>query len=76
MSVGAGVSVGVAVNVNTSRSTNEFTDRDLDMQIALDVAEATNNFDPRQIERLKRLAKNRLPGPTNPSPQLTEAIDV
>ncbi len=52
---GHGVTVGVAVNINQGHSASGLNDRDLDLQIAMDVAEATRGFDPREIDRLKRL---------------------
>jgi hypothetical protein len=61
---GAGVSVGVAVNVTTGRSASDLSNRDLDTQIAVDVAEATDNFDPQAIERLRRLAQRNRPALT------------
>ena len=54
---GHGVHVNVGVAVTTGGPSHELSDRDLDTRIALDVAAATNNFDPVEIERLKRLAQ-------------------
>jgi hypothetical protein len=75
---GSGVTVGVAVNVNTGHSAADLSDRDLDTHIALEVAAATNGFDPRVIERMKRLAHGRgeLGALPDGRPQLVESIDI
>ncbi len=58
---GQGVHVNVGVAVTTSRPTNDLSDYDLDIQIAAEVSAATNGFDPKVIEKLKRLvARNRI----------------
>ncbi len=58
---GQGVTVGVAVNVSTGHSVSDLDDGDLELQIARDVAAATDNFNEETIARLKRLvARNRI----------------
>jgi hypothetical protein len=60
-SAGQGVHVNVGVAVNTGSQAHDLSDRDLDVQIALSVAEATNGFDLDTIEKLKRLvARNQI----------------
>jgi hypothetical protein len=56
-SASQGVRVGVAVNVTTGHSAGDLSIRELDVEIAQSVAEATNNFDPATIERMRRLAQ-------------------
>lgn len=56
-----GVRVGVSVNVATGHPANNLGDRDLELQLAMDVSEATNDFDPATIAKLQRLVqKNRI----------------
>jgi hypothetical protein len=58
---GRSVTLGVAVNINQSHSAPSLNDGDLELQIAMDVAEATRGFDPQEIARLRRLAeRNRI----------------
>jgi hypothetical protein len=54
-SVGHGSSVAVAVNVTTGHQANELTPRELDVQIALEVYEATDHFNVETMERMRRL---------------------
>jgi hypothetical protein len=58
---GHSVNLGVAVNITTGHSRNDVTDHDLNIQIASDVKEATDNFDPRTIDRMKRLLERCAP---------------
>jgi len=72
---GHSVTVGVAVNVNNGHSVVDQSNFDLDLQIAGSVAEATDNFDPRVLERMKRLLqKNAVRGESaqTESPYLLE----
>jgi hypothetical protein len=63
-SAGQAVTVGVALNVNTNHSTSSLSDRDLELQLAQDVSEATNGFDPQTIDRLRRLVDRSRPALT------------
>jgi hypothetical protein len=58
---GQGVHVNVAMAVTTGRQTHDLSDGDLDTRIAMEVAQATDNFDPATIERLRRLAQKSMP---------------
>lgn len=58
---GRSVSVGVSVNVSAGHSRNDASNHDLDLQIAADVREATNDFDPQVIARMKRLLERYTP---------------
>jgi hypothetical protein len=58
---GHAVTVGVAVNVTAGQSRSDVSNYDLDLQIASSVAEATDNFDQRTIERMKRLVERCTP---------------
>ena len=61
-SVSQGTAVAVAVNVTTNRSTHELSNYDLELQLAADVAAATDDFNSTTIARLQRLVeKNRTP---------------
>jgi DNA-binding Lrp family transcriptional regulator len=61
VSTGGRLTVGVAVNVSSGAPRNAVSDHDLDLQIAASVREATNDFDSRTIERMKRLLDRYAP---------------
>lgn len=64
----SGARVAVAVSVNTAPSdARTLSSAALDEEIAIHVRDATNGFDPREIERLKELAET-----TRPSRSLRE----
>lgn len=51
------VRVAVAVGVTTTKPANTLNEFELEERIALDVAEATNDFDAATLDRLRRLAE-------------------
>jgi hypothetical protein len=55
------IRVGVALNVNTAPPVRDLGPHDLELKIALDVAEATDNFDPDAIARMQHLIRLRRP---------------
>jgi hypothetical protein len=60
-SPGRSVTVGVAVNVSNDHSRNGASNHDLNLQIAASVSEATDGFDPRIIENMRRLLQRSAP---------------
>lgn len=58
---GHAVTVGVAVNVTAGQPRDDVSNYDLELQIASSVREATDNFDPRTIERMKRVVERFTP---------------
>ena len=58
---GQQIRVAVGVSVNANPPARELDDRSLELQIAMDVSEATLGFDAEEISRLKQLVeRNRV----------------
>jgi hypothetical protein len=73
------LAVGIGVNVSKQPSARSLSSMDLEMQIAEDVRDATNNFNPAAIARMQRLlggASGRLPeGPSQHADSAPNATD-